>query len=985
MVTLPASIEKYLIEAEFTATEMLVLKRLLEGESMTLRELASKTGKSTGVLDQATRKLIERKLIRKEQVNDASKYVMISLDAMSLWMEKDMKLRHAVLDRKRQDFEAFIATVQHETTRPDMDYYEGLPGIKQALTKLLDMNKEEWLCFEPATRKEEEDPLLEFRVDLFRQRRKRKTFMRVISPDVPLGRRYQCRNYYEYRDSRLVNPEDFPVSFEQYIVGDIVACIDIEKEKASFIRYPEFAASQCKIFEMLWCKAGTDCSEEECEKCAAAAVPSKPDLETKVLSSVRDFFISRSSMAKFGVMGLIAAVITGGLYMYNQSLNFQRMQDRVVAIARTAAVEIEVRDLDQLHRESDYKKPAWRKVVSQLKSIKDINGEIVYVYIFRKAKNSPTEMEFVADASSMNPYANTDADPLNDVDANGDGVIEPDEADYLQWPGQPYPDPPEAAYKSFRGLSVSDFYEDQWGKVVSGYAPITDAAGTVVAVLAVDMKAVALDELTSETFKPLYMFLALFFLFVVGRLVLFHQSLCKEMMRLAKIRHVLLTCCVCAIAAATVTFWLYSNVSSLNTERVRDQVRAIAATAAQEFDVDDIHAIQTEADIRKPEWEILVEQLRSVRERNADIRYVYLLRPTDDPDIFEFVSDADSIDPYAKIDLNNHGVIDDSDALNPPGDPYDVSEIPGVRLGMIEPSVDEEPFTDQWGTFISGFAPIKDSTGKTVAVLGVDRIADDVKELTYGTFKPLKYFMSIFLFFVLFRLVVFHQGLFQELVQLSRSKKVLVPLAGCAFVALLITAGMYKYTLELKKEELGQRLMSIASTAAPQITSRDLKNLHFANDMKRLEYRRLHEQLNDIRNRNENIKYVYIMRPKDENSSIWEFVVDADTTVDSSGDSDSSSTGLHYDLLPFSPEMNTYGLQKPTYENDFVYDQWGIHISGSAPITDDNDIAIAALAMDIEATDVYESVNSKFKPYIWFFAILGTLILIQLVIVLNKK
>ena len=48
---LPAGIESYLKEAGFSATEMLLLRKLVEEDSLTIRELASKTGKSTGVLD----------------------------------------------------------------------------------------------------------------------------------------------------------------------------------------------------------------------------------------------------------------------------------------------------------------------------------------------------------------------------------------------------------------------------------------------------------------------------------------------------------------------------------------------------------------------------------------------------------------------------------------------------------------------------------------------------------------------------------------------------------------------------------------------------------------------------------------------------------------------------------------------------------------------------------------------------------------------
>jgi DNA-binding MarR family transcriptional regulator len=59
--SLPAGIESYLKEAGFSATEMLIIRKLVEEDCLTLRELAGKTGKSTGVLDLAMKKLLQKK------------------------------------------------------------------------------------------------------------------------------------------------------------------------------------------------------------------------------------------------------------------------------------------------------------------------------------------------------------------------------------------------------------------------------------------------------------------------------------------------------------------------------------------------------------------------------------------------------------------------------------------------------------------------------------------------------------------------------------------------------------------------------------------------------------------------------------------------------------------------------------------------------------------------------------------------------------
>ena len=104
MTTLPTSVEAYLEEAGFTTTEILILKKLLEKDATTLREMASKTGKSTGVLDQALKKLVQKGIVTKETINDGARFSIHSLEAVVLWMEKDMREKREMLLRRHKDF-----------------------------------------------------------------------------------------------------------------------------------------------------------------------------------------------------------------------------------------------------------------------------------------------------------------------------------------------------------------------------------------------------------------------------------------------------------------------------------------------------------------------------------------------------------------------------------------------------------------------------------------------------------------------------------------------------------------------------------------------------------------------------------------------------------------------------------------------------------------------------------------------------------------
>jgi methyl-accepting chemotaxis protein len=46
--------------------------------------------------------------------------------------------------------------------------------------------------------------------------------------------------------------------------------------------------------------------------------------------------------------------------------------------------------------------------------------------------------------------------------------------------------------------------------------------------------------------------------------------------------------------------------------------------------------------------------------------------------------------------------------------------------GFIAATASPEFYTDKWGTFLSGYAPLKDETGNTVAVIGVDMTVEKV-------------------------------------------------------------------------------------------------------------------------------------------------------------------------------------------------------------------------------------------------------------------
>ncbi len=142
---------------------------------------------------------------------------------------------------------------------------------------------------------------------------------------------------------------------------------------------------------------------------------------------------------------------------------------------------------------------------------------------------------------------------------------------------------------------------------------------------------------------------------------------------------------------------------------------------------------------------------------------MYIVRPIRNGEAFEFVADADGIDPNGKLDTNNDGVYGgDEDALGLPGLSYDVSVIEVLREKKYDnPIANSDLYTDKWGTFLTGYAPIRDADGKMAAVMAVDISFDQINLINQRTFEPLLIFLLIFSLLIAVRLATFN-GIFKE-------------------------------------------------------------------------------------------------------------------------------------------------------------------------------------------------------------------------------
>ena len=169
----------------------------------------------------------------------------------------------------------------------------------------------------------------------------------------------------------------------------------------------------------------------------------------------------------------------------------------------------------------------------------------------------------------------------------------------------------------------------------------------------------------------------------------------------------LLTCIVSILS-------IYYAERGNDADEIRSQLCSLAEAAAAQIDPQVHSSFQCMEQEETPEYETAVGVLRRIQEHIPDIYFIYTARLVDDR--VYFVLDAT---PHG--DADGDGVEDHSSIM----DEYPEAEAQMlVALQGCRPAASTTPYTDRWGTFVSGFAPILDADGSCTGIVGVDMRAD---------------------------------------------------------------------------------------------------------------------------------------------------------------------------------------------------------------------------------------------------------------------
>ncbi len=164
------------------------------------------------------------------------------------------------------------------------------------------------------------------------------------------------------------------------------------------------------------------------------------------------------------------------------------------------------------------------------------------------------------------------------------------------------------------------------------------------------------------------------------------------------------------IALGVLFYWFYQSSTQKAMENLQQNLIVSASTAAGLVDPQEVSLVsEGEGEYGEEEYENLVSQLQLVLEANPKAVDIYIMeRSPDADDELLFILDLE----------------DDFDEVV--GWPYDASGQPEMLDAFDGPTASPMLRTDEYGVWLSGFAPIKDARGESIAIVGVDMDAQDV-------------------------------------------------------------------------------------------------------------------------------------------------------------------------------------------------------------------------------------------------------------------
>jgi diguanylate cyclase (GGDEF)-like protein len=159
------------------------------------------------------------------------------------------------------------------------------------------------------------------------------------------------------------------------------------------------------------------------------------------------------------------------------------------------------------------------------------------------------------------------------------------------------------------------------------------------------------------------------------------------------------------MVSGSVGTYFYFSARDTVLKGLQGRLSNSAALVGCSLDARGLDSIVSPQQVTDPVYLDYLSRLRKLRATNPDIAYLYIMRRVGDK--VYFVVDSDSTEEQAL-----------------PGTVYE-DVVPTLLDGFEHTSVDDQVYSDQWGTFLSGYAPLIHGDGRYL--VGMDMRADEVK------------------------------------------------------------------------------------------------------------------------------------------------------------------------------------------------------------------------------------------------------------------
>jgi hypothetical protein len=201
-----------------------------------------------------------------------------------------------------------------------------------------------------------------------------------------------------------------------------------------------------------------------------------------------------------------------------------------------------------------------------------------------------------------------------------------------------------------------------------------------------------------------------------------------------RLKLILLLALLFIVAFASIFYWLDGFITNIAMQNLRVDILATAQSAAAGIDGDAHQALFESGEIDDATYTEIADYLRSIKSTHpkASGVYTYLQLP-DKPDQVQLVVSAalpPGAEPAPGIVVSEKAGECIVPSYARPGLGEDYTYISEKMIaGLKTPDVETEILPDDFGVWLSGYAPIYNSKGEPVGAVGVDMCALDVVQI----------------------------------------------------------------------------------------------------------------------------------------------------------------------------------------------------------------------------------------------------------------